>query len=154
MIFKKRNLMIVLLLIFILAFSACSRSETESNEPSDVGVLSGIESSSDIFSSVEDDTKTATKNIQLSVISGDDTETFRINTDTEYLRDALEQEGLIEGDESEFGLFVTSVNGVTANADKQEWWCLTKDNEMWSYGVDSTEIEDGDVFEFTLTKGY
>ena len=37
-----------------------------------------------------------------------------ITTDEEYLRGALEQENLIAGTESQYGLFVTTVNGRTA----------------------------------------
>ena len=49
---------------------------------------------------------------------------------------------------------VETVDGETADEGNQEWWCLTKGGEMWNYGVDDTQIEDGDAFEFTLTVGY
>ena len=61
---------------------------------------------------------------------------------------------LIEGDESEYGLFVTTVNGVAADDSKQEWWCFTKGGEEMMTGVDTTPIADGDAFEITLTEGY
>ena len=67
---------------------------------------------------------------------------------------ALLKEGLIEGDDSEYGLFVNTVDGITANADNQEWWCLTIDGETAMTGVDSTPVEDGGKYEFTLTVGY
>ena len=88
------------------------------------------------------------------VVSDTDSRSYEITTDAENLRDAMEAEGKIEGDESEFGLFITAVDGVAADDSKQEWWCLTKDGEMWNYGIDSTKIENGDVFELTLTTGY
>ncbi|MBQ5987536.1 MAG: DUF4430 domain-containing protein, partial [Clostridia bacterium] len=77
-----------------------------------------------------------------------------IRTDAETLRGALEQESLIAGDEGEYGLFVKTVDGETADDAKQEWWCLTKGGEMWMNGVDTTEIADGDAYEFTLTVGW
>ena len=83
--------------------------------------------------------------------------TATITTDEEYLRGALEQEdsGIsISGSESEYGLFVTTVDGVTADDSKQQWWCFTKGGEMLNTGVDSTPIADGDTFEITLTEGY
>lgn len=79
---------------------------------------------------------------------------FAITTEEEYLRGAAESIGLIEGSESDYGLFVTSVNGVTADDSKQQWWCVTKGGEMLETGVDTTPIADGDQFEFTLTEGY
>lgn len=95
------------------------------------------------------------KNITLQVVHRDESvKDFEIATDKENLRQALEDEGLIAGEESEFGLFVKTVDGETADDSKQEWWCLTKGGETWNNGVDSTEIADGDAFEFTLTTGY
>lgn len=82
------------------------------------------------------------------------TNTFVLHTDAATLGEALLAEGLIEGSESQYGLFVTTVDGETADDANQEWWCLTKGGEEWMYGVDSTEISDGDTFEFTLTVGY
>ena len=95
------------------------------------------------------------KTITLQVMHGDGTsKDFQIETNKGNLREALEEEGLIAGDEGDFGLFVKTVDGETVDDANQEWWCLTKGGEMWSNGVDSTEIADGDAFEFTLTVGY
>ncbi|MCI6040784.1 MAG: DUF4430 domain-containing protein [Clostridiales bacterium] len=77
-----------------------------------------------------------------------------IKTDAAYLRGALEQEGLVAGDESEYGLFVKTVDGYTANESNQEWWCFTKGGESLTTGVDTTPIADGEHFEATLTVGY
>ncbi len=77
-----------------------------------------------------------------------------IVTDEEYLRGALEQVDMIEGEEGEYGLFVTTVNGVTADAGAEQWWCFTKGGQSLSTGVDNTPIADGDAFEITLTEGY
>ena len=70
------------------------------------------------------------------------------------LRGALEQAALIAGEEGEYGLFVKTVDGVTANDANQEWWCLTKGGEMWNYGADATELSNGDTYELTFTVGY
>lgn len=81
-------------------------------------------------------------------------ESFTIHTDAEYLGEALLAEELVDGETSEYGLFVTKVNGETADEDNQEWWCFTKNGEMVNTGVDQTPILDGDHFEATLTIGY
>lgn len=95
------------------------------------------------------------KNIVVEVVVPDqESKEYRINTDEEYLRGALEQEKLIEGTESEYGLLVTIVDGIKADDSKQEWWCFTKDGGQLNTGVDSTPIQDGDHFEVTLTEGY
>ena len=44
--------------------------------------------------------------------------------------------------------------GETADASRQQWWCLTKGGESVNTSADQTPIADGDVFELTLTEGY
>ena len=83
-----------------------------------------------------------------------DSDEFHISTDAEFLRGALEEQKLIQGEESQYGLFVTTVNGVTADESQQQWWCFTKGGEALMTGVDSTPIANGDAFEITLTTGY
>ena len=82
------------------------------------------------------------------------TKEFAIRTDSENLRGALEQENLIQGDESEYGLYVKTVDGETADDGAQEWWCFTKDGEMLMTGVDDTLIADGEHYEIVFTVGW
>ena len=87
-----------------------------------------------------------------TVVDAEGKETVHeLHTDEEMLGAALLNEGLIEGEDSEYGLFVKTVDGITANEDNQEWWSLTIDGEMAMTGVDSTPVEDGGKYEFTLT---
>lgn len=79
---------------------------------------------------------------------------FYYETDAEYLGEVLLENALVEGNESQYGLFITTVNGVTADEGRQEWWCLTKGGEQLNTGIDTTPIADGDTFELTLTEGY
>ncbi len=96
------------------------------------------------------------KAIVLEVVHGDgSSKDFPIRTDAENLRGALEQEeGLIAGSESEYGLFVETVDGETADMNNQEWWCFTKGGEMLATGVDDTMIADGEHYEATFTVGW
>ncbi len=94
------------------------------------------------------------KTITVLMQYDDVNKTVSIQTDHEYLRGALEQENLVIGDESEYGLFVTAVNGREADNAKQEWWCFTKGGETLNTGIDTTPIADGDSFEVTLKTGW
>lgn len=95
------------------------------------------------------------KALVVTVVHGDGTsKEFRIATDAEYLRGALEEQKLIEGSESEYGMYVTVVDGETADESLQQWWCFTKDGEMLMTGVDTTPIADGEHYEITLTVGW
>ena len=96
-------------------------------------------------------TKTITVQI---IVDGTDTVSRSITTDAEYLRGALEEEDLIAGEESQYGLFVKTVTGITVDDSKQQWWCFTKDGGDLFTGVDTTPIADGDKFEITLKTGY
>ena len=95
------------------------------------------------------------KALVVTAVHGDETsKEFQIATDAEYLRGALEEQKLIEGSESEYGMYVTVVDGETADESLQQWWCFTKDGEMLMTGVDTTPIADGEHYEITLTVGW
>ena len=94
------------------------------------------------------------KSIVLEVVHKDgSSKEFPIRTDAETLRAALEEEeGLISGSDSEYGLMVDTVDGERADWTlDQAWWCLTKDGVMAETGVDGVMIADGDHYEFTYT---
>lgn len=92
----------------------------------------------------------------LTVVHADKSQKeFEITTTETNLRRALEAENLISGQESEHGLFVTTVDGETADYSKDEgWWSLTKNGEPTSQGVDGCTVSDGDKYGFTYTIGY
>lgn len=93
--------------------------------------------------------------ITVEVTHGDESKKeFTISTEALNLRGALEQEDLIQGDESEYGLYVKTVDGETADDSQQQWWCFTRGGEMLMTGVDDTEIADGDHYEIVLTTGW
>lgn len=95
------------------------------------------------------------KNIEVEVIvEGSKNKTYSIQTDAEYLREALEQIDLVKGTESEYGLFVTTVDDRVVDEGKQEWWCFTIGGETINTSIDSTPIKDGDHFEITLKTGW
>lgn len=92
---------------------------------------------------------------QFTVTGADgESQTFDLEvTDGEKLSDALAEAGIISADEAAAG-FVTTVNGETADWDKDSaWWCLTDaSGEMTTVGVADIELHDGDSYAFTYTK--
>ena len=80
--------------------------------------------------------------------------TFEYTSDAATVGDALLAEGLIAGDVGEYGLYIKTVNGITADWDKdQTYWAFYIDGEYATTGVDATEITEGAVYSLTLTKG-
>ena len=78
--------------------------------------------------------------------------TWNINTDAITVGDALVRVGLIEGEQSEFGLMVLFVNGLRADyVEDGAWWAFYIDGEMAMEGVDTTKIEEGKTYAFIYT---
>ena len=81
------------------------------------------------------------------------TNTFEVKTAEEYLGPALENEKLISGSDSEYGLFIDTVDGEYADPEKSEWWVFTVNGEMGNYGADQQPIADKDVYAFSVYEG-
>ena len=92
--------------------------------------------------------------VKVKVIADTKEITITVHTDKENLGAALLEYDLVSGDESQYGLYIKSVNGIQADYDKdQAWWAISKDGEMLMTGADSTPIADGENYELTYTKG-
>lgn len=89
---------------------------------------------------------------EFTVVDQDGEEThFEIHTDKEIVGDALQEANLIEGEEGDYGLFVKTVNGITADYDKDgHYWAFYVNDEYAEKGVDSTEITEGDSYAFKV----
>ncbi len=75
---------------------------------------------------------------------------FRYSTDAEYLGEVLTAEKLVEGDDTEYGLMITTVNGVKADSGNREYWAIYVNGEYGQYGADSQPVADGDIFILAL----
>ena len=78
---------------------------------------------------------------------------YIINTNAATVGEALVELGLVEGEDSEYGLYVKTINGVTADYDTDgTYWAFFIDGEYAMTGVDSTEIDPESVYSFIITK--
>lgn len=67
--------------------------------------------------------------------------------------EALVNEGLISGSDSQYGLMVDTVNGQKYTYDDDKvYWAFYIDGEYAMTGVDTTPIEDGKVYCFKAEK--
>lgn len=72
---------------------------------------------------------------------------FEIHTDKETVGDALLETGLVAGEDGDYGLYITTVNGVTLDWDKDgKYWAFYIDGEYATTGVDATEVTPGAVY--------
>ncbi len=128
------GLISVLMVVMLLFTAGCGEAQNNSS----------------VVSNVADELKT----ISVTVVYADESEkVFDIETDAEFLGEAMLEEKLITEEEYESG-FYTEIDGVKAdyNADKA-WWCITKNGEMTTVGMNEQPIADGENFEITYTIG-
>lgn len=96
-----------------------------------------------------------TKNITVTVVHKDGSEkVFTYATEEANLGAVLLNEGLVEGEDSSFGLMITTVDGETASWDEdQSYWALFIGEEYATTGADQTPVNDGDAFKLVYTIG-
>ena len=154
---KKTNLLsrisslllcIVLIAAMALSLGACAADDAknpdvkESERPQQVQQDENIVGEGDI-------------SFKFIVVDADGKETeFTVKTDADTVGKALLDANLIAGEDSEYGLYVKTVNGITADYDTDgSYWAFYINGEYATTGVDSTEIEDGAIYTFKVEKG-
>lgn len=146
---KMKSWIICMMLIVSMTFSAigCSTNEqSENNQPST--------EVQNLDAATEQVLGEGQTQFMFTVVDKDGNATnFEIHTDKETVGDALLEVELIAGEESEYGLFVKTVNGITADYDvDQTYWAFYVNDEYASSGVDTTAIEDGKTYSFKVEK--
>ena len=141
--------LLCMMLIVSMAFSAigCSTNEqSENNQPST--------EVQNLDAATEQVLGEGQTQFMFTVVDKDGNATnFEIHTDKETVGDALLEVELIAGEESEYGLFVKTVNGITADYDvDQTYWAFYVNDEYALSGVDTTAIEDGKTYSFKVEK--
>ena len=90
------------------------------------------------------------KSVTIEVIDNTQSSTvYEVHTDAEYLRQAMEEAKGLEffGTESEYGLMVETINGVTPDYNVDgAYWSFYVNGAYCKYGIDSQPVEDGDAF--------
>lgn len=93
------------------------------------------------------------KTITLQVSAEEQTVTFTVKTDKETVGEALLENKLINGEDSQYGLFIKAVNGITADYDvNQSYWAFYIDGEYATAGIDATAITEGVIYKLEYTK--
>ncbi len=162
---NKKILSVVLALMMCLALTlslcACQESETEKpqTQTEAVKVTEAVETQAidpvwENATYLDDTTIGKGKTtVDIKVTAGDKSVVVTLKTDEKYLEDALLKESLIAGDESEYGLYIKTVNGIIADYDTDKtYWAIYKDSEYMMEGAGVTEIKSGQEYEFVRTK--
>lgn len=79
--------------------------------------------------------------------------TFTVKTDADTVGKALLDQGVIAGEDSSYGLYVKTANGITLDYDTDGmYWAFYINGEYAQTGVDATGVEDGAVYAFRAEK--
>ena len=93
------------------------------------------------------------KTVEVEVKVEEQSVTFTIHTDADTLGAALLEHELIEGEDSQFGIYVKTVNGILADYDvDKSYWGFYQNGEYLMSGVDTTAIVGGEHFEIVYSK--
>ena len=133
----------VLIVAMALSTVGCNGSKDSGAASGDAGAQAGAEVQREGGELGE-----GSKEFALTVTDKDGNETqFEIHTDTEMVGEALQELNLIDGEEGEYGLFVKTVNGITADYDTDGvYWAFYVNGEYATSGVDVTQITEGDSY--------
>ena len=137
-------LCMVLIVAMALGTTGCN-GNTNKDTSSGAGAENGVRADVSVLG-------TGSTEFSLTVVNQEGSETpFEIHTDKETVGDALLELGLIDGEQSEYGLYVKTVNGITADYDKDGiYWAFYINGEYASSGVDSTMITEGEIYSFKV----
>ena len=145
----KRFLAIVLALVMVLSLVACGG--TSAQQPND-GQNAGVEADANVDAAAPAVTDGATlgegqHSFTLEITDADGkTITATVNTDEETVGAALTKLNIVQGDTGEYGLYIKTVNGVTADYDKDKtYWAFYIDGEYAQTGADMTAVAAGSV---------
>lgn len=96
-------------------------------------------------------TQAGAKTLTIEVTHADGSEKdFTLHTDAEFLWDAMTEEELIDGTDSEYGKWVTTVDGEVADEAAGQYWMFTKGGEWVTTSCDTTPVADGEGYEFFI----
>ena len=91
--------------------------------------------------------------VTVKVTAEDKTVTLTLKTDAATLADALRAEELVKGEDAQYGLMISHVNGIRADYDLDNgyYWQVRVDGTPSDHGASFIEIREGAVYEFVRT---
>ena len=158
---KKRFLSVMLIVAMALSMIACNGTNN-GEVPEAGGTVAESEMGTDSVAGTENVDVTEEAVVLgegntvflFTVVDGEGNESlFEIHTDKEIVGEALAELGLIQGEESEYGLFVKTVNGITADYETDgTYWAFYINGSYAMSGVDTTPITEGEAYMFKVEK--
>ena len=148
---KVLSVLVCLVLLFALGLSGCGSTaapETTAAAADPVETTAAAQTDSTENAQESNVLGEGSTVFTLTVTDLDGKETsFEIHTDKETVGEALLDAGLIAGEEGQYGLYVTTVNGITLDWDKDgKYWAFYIDGEYATTSLDLTDITPGAAY--------
>ena len=144
--FFNKHISLILCLVLVAAvvpFVGCTKTDNKSASSQVVSTTGGQKSEGG-----EVGVGKTSFNFKVTSKDGKVTD-FKVNTDKTNLGEALTDVGLIEGENSQYGLYVKKVNGEEHDFNVDgTFWSLYENGEMAMTGVDGIVITAGATYEF------
>ena len=141
----KRLLSFILCIVLIAAVALFTSGCSDSGNQEAISSVKS-EESSEVKELGEGKTK-----FDFSVFDLDGNETkFIVKTDKKTVGEALQDVGLIEGEEGEYGLYVKEVNGIPES--DGAYWMVYVNGEMSPVGISQIEVKSGEAYSLRLEK--
>ena len=139
----KKILSLILCLALVVSLAACSIGG-ESTEPT------GFTPVSD-----GDSIGSGATTFPLEIVDGEgNTINITVSTDQTIVGEALQELGLLEGTEGDYGLYISTVNGIRAVYEESgTYWAFYINGEYAMTGVDQTPIAAGETYKLVVEKG-
>lgn len=99
------------------------------------------------------ETQEGMKSFTLTIVHKDGTsKDMNLKSDAEFLGAYLEEEGIIKGEEGQYGIFIKEVEGEKAVYEEDNaYWAFYEGEEYALKGIDQTPITDGAVYKLIYT---
>ena len=106
-----------------------------------------------IWFATRPETEAGSKAYMVTVVHKDGSvKDFSYRTDEEYLAGALLEEGLVSGEDTQYGLTIITVDGEDAIwATDNAYWAIWIGEEMAMTGASETPVYDGSSFKLEYT---
>lgn len=113
-----------------------------------IGLMAGI------WMATRPETEAGSKGYTVTVIHKDGSEKiFEYRTDAEYLAEALLEEGLVSGEDSQYGLTIITVDGEAAVwATDSAYWAIYVGEEAAITGASEIPVYDGSTYKLEYTR--
>ena len=139
-------------LAMLLALAACGQKDTA---PASQEEAPAAETAAETSDAETAEDSASEKHITLTVTYSDETsDIYEIDTTAEYLKDAVDGTVELGGSDGDYGFYIESVNGETADyAADGAYWAIFVNGDYGMYGIDEQPVTDGDAYALVYTVG-